>query len=262
MTGSGNHTWWLGGRVPALVDAGTGDPRHLAALDERVREEGRLASVLVTHAHGDHVSGAPAIAARWPDTTFTKIPWPERDARQAVGFEPLADGDTIDAGDGRLQVVHTPGHSPDHACFWHAESGSLFCGDLLIEGRTVVIPATKGGRLSDYLRSLERVVALAPALAFPAHGPVIERPVELARAYLAHRRRRERQVLGALADGAGTATAIAARIYDTLPDTLRRVAEESVLAHLLKLEEDGRAGRAEGDTDTAVFVAVESSPES
>jgi len=262
MTGDGNHTWWIDGRVPTLVDAGTGDPRHLAAVEERA-EAGRLALVLVTHAHGDHMSGAPALAARWPDARFAKVPWPERDDRYAVACEQLADGTIVSAGDGTLQTVHTPGHSPDHACFWHAPTRTLFCGDLLIEGQTVVIPATRGGRLSDYLRSLERIVSLDPARAFPAHGPVIERPAELARAYLAHRARRERQVREALAGGAGTASAIAARIYEHLSDTLRLVAEESVLAHLVKLEEEGHAIRrpASSGEDPPLFMAVESAVE-
>ena len=187
MTGTGNHTWWIPGRVPTLIDAGTGDPRHLAALEQAAGAAAGPALVLITHAHGDHMSGAPVLAARWPGARFAKVPWPERDPRYLVACEPLADGAIVAAGDSELEVLLTPGHSPDHACFWHAESRALFCGDLMIDGRTVVIPASRGGRLADYLRSLERIVALAPVRAFPAHGPVIERPVDLARTYLQHR---------------------------------------------------------------------------
>jgi glyoxylase-like metal-dependent hydrolase (beta-lactamase superfamily II) len=204
--------------VPALVDAGTGEAHHIAELAAVARE--RLALVLVTHAHGDHIAGAPALAARWPHARFVKIPWRERDARYPASWVPLADGDLVEAGDAVLEVIHTPGHSPDHACFWHAPSRALFSGDLLYEGQTVVIPASRGGRLSEYLRSLARVIALDPAVAYPAHGPVIERPAELARTYLRHRQRRERQVAEALAAGGGTAAAIAARIYEMLPDAL------------------------------------------
>ncbi len=260
MTGEGNHTWWLDGRVPALVDAGTGEPRHLAGVEAAAGE--RLALVLVTHAHSDHASGAPALAARWSRARFAKLPWTARDSRYAIDWEPLADGDRVEAGDAVLQVVHTPGHSPDHACFWHAQSRTLFSGDLLYEGQTVVIPASRGGRLSDYLRSLARIVALDPAIAYPAHGPVIDRPAELARAYLRHRARRERQVIDALRAGEGTPSAIAARIYDSLPDALRQAAAESVLAHLVKLEEEGRARRTGTDAHGAeVFGAVQSRTE-
>jgi glyoxylase-like metal-dependent hydrolase (beta-lactamase superfamily II) len=219
--------------------------------------------VLITHAHGDHMSGAAAIAARWPSVRFAKVPWPERDRRFDVACRALGDGDVVEAGDGALDVLHTPGHSPDHACYWEPRSRALFCGDLLIEGQTVVIPASRGGRLRDYLRSLERVVELAPACAYPAHGPVIERPAELAIRYLQHRARRERQVAAALASGAGTPAEIAARIYAGLSDELRGVAEESVLAHLVKLEDDGRARRVAGVPPDAApaFEAVESATE-
>ena len=108
----------------------------------------------------------------------------------------------------------------------------MFGGDLLIAGGTVVIPASRGGRLSDYLRSLERVLALDPARVLPAHGQDIERPADLIRGNLAHRLRRETQVLDALSRGPGTPATLAAMIYDRLPETLQRMAEESVLAHL------------------------------
>ena len=142
-----------------------------------------------------------------------------------------------------LTVVHTPGHSPDHLCFWHEASRTLFSGDLLVEGATVVVPASRGGRLSEYLRSLERVRALAPRLALPAHGPDIQAPLELLTSYIAHRRRREQQVLEALASGSATPAQIVGLIYDRLPAELRPLAEESVLAHLVKLEEEGAVAR-------------------
>jgi hydroxyacylglutathione hydrolase len=259
MTGAGNHTWWLPGRVPTLVDAGTGDPRHLEDLARAPGGADGPAHVIVTHAHADHMSGAPALAARWPRVRFAKVPWPERDTRYPVPCAGLADGDVVMAGDGELHVLHTPGHSPDHVCLWDSGRALLFCGDLMIEGRTVVIPASRGGRLRDYLRSLERVIALAPSRAFPAHGPVIERPVALARKYLQHRAKREAQVAAALSAGAGTPAEIAARIYENLPDELKGMAEESVLAHLVKLEDDGRARRLAVDDEAApAFEAVES----
>ena len=260
LTGYGNCTWWLGGRVPTLIDAGTGHPRHLADLEAAAGE--RLALVLVTHAHADHASGAPALAERWPHARFAKVPWPERDGRYSVAWQPLGDGEHVEAGDAELEVVHTPGHAPDHACFWDSRGRALFCGDLLYDGQTVVIPASRGGRLSGYLRSLERVIALDPLVAYPAHGAVIARPADLARWYLRHRERRERQVIEALGSGEGTPAAISARIYEGLPDALRQAAEESVLAHLVKLEEEGRARRTTGDPrGAAVFAAVQSEAE-
>ena len=125
ITGAGNWTWLVPGRVPTLIDAGTGDTRHLDAL-ERALAGNALAQVLVTHAHGDHASGAPAIAQRMPDVVFRKMLWQERDEKWPVDWQPVRDGDVIPAGDTELTAIHTPGHAPDHLCFWHAPSRTLF----------------------------------------------------------------------------------------------------------------------------------------
>jgi endoribonuclease LACTB2 len=242
MTGDGNRTWLIAGPRAVLVDAGVGDPRHLEALRRALHDAGTVLERLVlTHAHTDHSAGAPAIRAEWPTVRVLKYPWLDVDRTQAFVVEPLRDGERIPAGDDELVVIHTPGHSPDHVCLWHEASRTLFGGDLLIADGTVVIPASRGGRLSDYLRSLERVLALDPAVVLPAHGAEIERPADLIRGNLAHRSRREAQVLDALARGPATPAMLARMIYDRLPDPLQRQAEESVLAHLVKLQEEGRA---------------------
>ena len=240
LTGRGNHTWLLPGATPTLVDAGVGQPSHLDAIAAALDTGGRLAQVVVTHAHPDHASGAPAIAGRWPEATFRKLPWPDKDGRVPVPWQPLADGELVEAGELRLQVVSTPGHSPDHICLWHAESRTLFGGDLLVDGATVVVPGTRGGNLNDYLASLHRVAALAPAQVLPAHGPIIDRPLALIDRYLAHRHDRERQVLAAIDAGAASVAEIVARVYPGLAEPLVPVATETVYAHVRKLVDDGR----------------------
>lgn len=245
ITGDGNWTWLLRGRTPTLIDAGTGDPRHVDEV--RAALEGTsLAQVLVTHGHGDHASGATTLAGQFGSARFLKLPWPERDGKWDVGWQPLADGDRIAAGDTELTVIHTPGHSPDHVCFWHADTRALFCGDLAIRGTTVWIPTRLQGDLAAYLASLERVLALDPERMFPAHGPVIDRPAPLLRSYLEHRREREEQIVDALRAGCATPAAIVARVYAGLKESLAPMAAESVTAHLVKLEREGRA-RADGE---------------
>lgn len=239
MTGSGNWTYLFPGTAPVLIDAGVGAPEHLDAI--RAHAPDGPAVVAVTHAHSDHASGAPALAARAPAARFLKYPWPERDQLVAVPWQPLADGDVVETADGPLVVVHTPGHSPDHLAFWHAASRTVFTGDLLVLGSSVVIPGSGGGSLAAYLASLQRLADLAPARALPAHGPVIDDPLALVAQYVAHRLAREAQVLDALAAGAATPAGIAARIYDRLEPALVPMAHQSVLAHLVKLEDEGRA---------------------
>ena len=110
----------------------------------------------------------------------------------------------------------------------------------------MVIPASHGGSLVEYLGSLERMRQLNPARALPAHGPVIDDPAALIHKYVAHRAEREAQVLDALAAGEHTVESIAGKIYPSLIDALVPMARESVLAHLQKLEVERRVAR-DGD---------------
>jgi glyoxylase-like metal-dependent hydrolase (beta-lactamase superfamily II) len=242
MTGDGNWTWLLKGRVPTLVDAGTGDPRHLDELSAAL-DGVPLSQVLVTHAHGDHTSGATAVAARWPGVRFRKMPWPGRDAKWPVLWDPIVPGELVSAGDGVLTAVHTPGHAPDHLCFWSADDRLLLCGDLAQRGTTVWIPFDLRGDLSDYLASLERVIALQPRRLLPAHGPVIDDPEMLLRRYIGHRIAREEQIVASMRAGNLTAEAITADVYAALSAALHPMALQGVRAHLVKLERDGRARR-------------------
>ncbi|HUE86707.1 MAG TPA: MBL fold metallo-hydrolase [Vicinamibacterales bacterium] len=243
MTGTGNWTYFLPGRHPVLIDAGVGDASHLEEM-ARARREGP-GHVLVTHAHSDHISGVTALARRWPDIRFSKMPWPDRDAKHQVPWHALADGEAIPAGDAVLQAVHTPGHAPDHLAFWHPSTRTVLSGDLVVAGTTVVIPASMGGSLTAYLSSLEKLLSLDPVRLLPAHGEPIEQPDRIIRQYIAHRHEREQQVIAALASGLRTAEGLVHRIYVGLEIALVPMARESVLAHLHKLEDD-RVVRREG----------------
>jgi glyoxylase-like metal-dependent hydrolase (beta-lactamase superfamily II) len=234
LTGAGSNTWLLDGRVPTLVDAGVGAASHVDAVAGRLAGR-RLAQVLVTHGHHDHAGGVPALRAAWPDLVARKFV-----AGDEPAWIPLADGEVVAAGDGALSVVWTPGHAPDHVCFWDQGSASLFGGDMVIAGTTVMIPAGRGGSLRDYLASLDRLARLAPRRIYPGHGPVIERPLELIREYLAHRALRERQILDCLERGIVEPDAIVAAIYGNLATPVFRAARETVEAHLVKLAGDGR----------------------
>jgi glyoxylase-like metal-dependent hydrolase (beta-lactamase superfamily II) len=242
-TGDGNWTWLIRGRETTLIDAGTGEPQHLQAVEQAL-DGAALSQVIVTHGHTDHASGVTALAARFPRVRFLKMPWPERDGRWPAPWESLGDGSVVPAGDDTLSAIHTPGHAPDHLCLWHPQSRTLFCGDLAQKGTTIYIPTNLQGDLVAYLASLERVLALRPALLLPAHGPVIDDAETLLRNYIEHRREREEQIVALLRDGQSSPDAMVARMYRGLKQTLVPMARESVLAHLLKLERDGRAGRA------------------
>lgn len=239
FTGEGNWTYLIPGDEPVLIDAGVGNASHLDALAAAVPTG--PAHVVVTHGHSDHSAGAPAIASRWPYARFSKYPWPGEDREFVPGWHAIDEGAIVPTGEGRLDVLHTPGHSPDHIALWHPESRTIFVGDLMQLGSSVFIPASKGGSLADYLHSLRRILSLNPARALPAHGPAIDDPAALITHYLDHRHQREVQVLTALESGLSTIEAITARIYSGLTPEMMPMARESALAHLQKLEHDGLA---------------------
>jgi glyoxylase-like metal-dependent hydrolase (beta-lactamase superfamily II) len=244
MTGSGNHTYLLvADQSPAvLIDAGVGEPRHLEELRVALEtHRAQLRDVLVTHGHPDHASGAAAIARAHPHARFFKCPWPEEDQRYPIEWRPVHDNDRIAIGDQSLVALHTPGHSPDHLTFWHEDSRTAFTGDLVVQGSSVMIHASRGGDLGQYLQSLERLLALSPVHLWPAHGPDVSQPRALLNDYIAHRRMRENQVVAALAGGRDSVPAIVESIYDGLSPALVPAAAENVQAHLEKLRREGRA---------------------
>lgn len=220
---TGNNTWLIPGREPALVDAGTGRPEHVDAVAAAL-DGAPLARVLITHWHPDHVSGLPALRERWRTLVVVEAPGPP-----------------VPAGDGVLEIIPTPGHSPDHLCFYDRGAGDLYCGDLARMGGTIVIPARKGGDLRAYLASLERIRNLAPRRLLPGHGPIVDDPPKLIDEYIAHRMEREQQILKAMLDGARTVPEIVRRVYPALPESLSEAAADSVRAHLAKLRDDARS---------------------
>jgi glyoxylase-like metal-dependent hydrolase (beta-lactamase superfamily II) len=248
VTGPGNNTFLLAsGGAAVLIDAGVGHPGHLSALGRVLGETGTsLVAVAATHGHLDHVSGAAALASEHRGARFMKSPASGDAAIQGVVWHPLVDGDEIRFGGESVRAVHTPGHAPDHIAFWHDPTCSLFTGDLLIAGGSVMIQASRGGNLRQYLESLERVRDLQPRVLWPAHGPCIEDPAAAVCAALEHRRRREEQVLEALRTGHRTVEAMAESIYDDLEPRLLAAAKETVRAHLEKLEADGLAADRDG----------------
>jgi glyoxylase-like metal-dependent hydrolase (beta-lactamase superfamily II) len=239
----GTNTWIVGEGPAFVIDPGPDLPQH---LEEVASAAGTVAAVLVTHDHPDHAPGAAAFAR------MTRAPL---HAFRLDGAQAVRDRHVFRAGSLEIVAVHTPGHTSDHLAFWVAPEGALFTGDAVLGRGTSFIDPPEGD-LAQYLRSLERMRELGPRTIYPGHGPVVFDARAKLDEYRSHRAEREQQVLEALANGPSTIAAMVEGIYANYPRDVHALAARSVLAHLLKLEAEGRAAR-KGKGDDATWSAIE-----
>jgi glyoxylase-like metal-dependent hydrolase (beta-lactamase superfamily II) len=221
----------------AVLDPGPEDhPEHVEAI---LRATGpNIALILVSHTHHDHVGAVPALcqATGAPTVGFRVSGEP--------GFAAdikLADGDSI-AG---MTAIHTPGHASDHLCFaLPARDGSavLFSADHVMSWSTSVV-SPPGGDMADYFASLRLLLDRTDDVFLPGHGPPLPEPRNLVREMLTHRMMREQAIQRKLADGPTDTYALMDTLYSQVHPRLRRAAERNVLAHLLKLESEGKVRR-------------------
>jgi glyoxylase-like metal-dependent hydrolase (beta-lactamase superfamily II) len=237
----GTNTWIVGSEPSIVIDPGPDLPEHLDAV---VRQAEPVGAVLVTHDHPDHAPGA---------LPFAQLVGAPLYAFRLGGAEKLRTGQRVRAGALDLTAIHTPGHTSDHVVFFEPASGALFSGDAVVgRGTTFIDPPD--GDLVQYLRSLKRMEELRPRTIYPGHGPVVLRAQEKILEYLAHREEREKEVLVALAEGPRTIAEMVEVIYADQPKDVHPLAARSVLAHLLKLADEGRADRT-GKSDEGPWTA-------
>lgn len=185
------HCYLLEGRDSALlIDTGLG----ICNISDEVKKlTDKPVTAVATHIHWDHIGGHkyyPDFYAHEAELNWLNGEFPlsmetirgmvtDR-CDLPVGYDVntyeffqgkptrvLHDGDTIDAGGRTIKVLHTPGHSPGHMCFWEANTGYLFTGDLVYKDTLFAYyPSTDP---KAYLKSLEKIALLPVKRVFPAH---------------------------------------------------------------------------------------------
>jgi glyoxylase-like metal-dependent hydrolase (beta-lactamase superfamily II) len=267
----GTNTYLVGTDEIAVVDPGPVDEAHLDAIAHATRGQ-RINHILITHSHRDHCDGALPLQQRLGGEIVAYGPTGTARGAVAPGLgdafvdaafrpdRPVVGGDTIKGRGFALDVLHMPGHAPDHLCFALIGERTVFTGDHVMGWNTTVI-APPEGSMADFLDSLQRLAQRHDKVFFPGHGGRIQTPRRVVRAYMTHRLWREQTILACVDEGVNTIPHIVARLYGGLDATLKVAAALSVLAHLEFLKERGIV-TAEGATEglSAFYLRAASVP--
>ena len=241
MTLDGTNTWVLvgpGQTEAIVVDPGPDDALHRDAVIAAVEEAGahQVALILLTHGHADHAAGAPALSQRTaaPVRAISQV-------HCSPGQQQLSHGELVQVAGLQLEVIATPGHTADSACFVISADAALLTGDTILgSGSTVV--ARPDGALADYLATLHRLRALVDErqllAVLPGHGPVASDPAAKLDGYLRHREGRLEQVRAAAA-ASDTVDEVLQAVYGDVAPEVQFAARWSLLAQLDYLRDAG-----------------------
>lgn len=172
----------------AIIDPGIIDPRETDAIDSFLRKHDlKVVAVINTHLHIDHVTANQALAEKYGVDVMAHADdrmLGDRLKDQAREFglplkaetagvtRYLTDGEKIKIGNGELEVIHVPGHSPGGIGLYDAKDGFLISGDTLFDG-SIGRTDLPGGNLARLLESVKKRFYTLPdtTVVYPGHGP-------------------------------------------------------------------------------------------
>ena len=238
MTGPGTNTYIVGETDLVVVDPGPAEPSHIEAILNCVGD--RLKFIACTHTHPDHSPAAARLAEATGATLIGRVTADDR--HQDLTFQPAAqieDDDCISGSGWTLRAIRTPGHVDNHVCFLLEEEGMVFAGDHIMNGSTVVI-VPPGGSMADYIASLRRLLNYDVKVVAPGHGELIPDCRGEVEKLVRHRLMREAKVASALGSAPQSLDGLVTNVYDDVDPVMHEWAKLSLLAHLIKLEGEGR----------------------
>lgn len=156
------------------------------------------------------------------------------------GLPALDDGDELAFEKGSLAIVHTPGHTPGHICLFHRAQRTLIAADTVLKritpnpilNRDPRQPGRRFPSLAAFLRSLDRLRHLAPALVYTGHGEEVDDYEAYYQTIVQHARQRQRELLQLMGDGAATAWEFSLRLFPQAGGQQRFLALSETIAHL------------------------------
>ena len=182
-----SYVIWDGPKGAAVIDPGFMNGYEGRELFSLVRSLGlEISSILLTHAHIDHIYGVAACLKEFPgakvylspedkfikdhaDVMAGMMRMPVPDASWQT--EDIFDGQILEVGGSRLEVISTPGHTPGGVCYYCHESGELFSGDTLFAG-SIGRTDLPGGDYDRIMVSLTgKIMGLdSDVCVYPGHG--------------------------------------------------------------------------------------------
>lgn len=259
MAGQPTNCYLLGsvaGDGPlTLVDSGKPEGSEIfeRAFAEADVDPQRLARIVLTHCHPDHVGGATALKA----LTGADVYAPPLEREQLERFAPNLEVDLwldheqpISCEGYELRPIFTPGHSPGHIAFVESRSNMLLAGDMISGfGSVGIFPPN--GSVRVYLDSLNKLLAEDEREPFkavlPGHGPIVTDARAKIEEYIAHRMQRETEIVEALrAYGPQALDELFPRIYPEILPHLEFAGRGTLTMHLQKLIEEERVRDVDG----------------
>lgn len=248
MTGAGTNTYLINKAERfVIVDPGPNDEAHIDAILECVGGARNIAMILVTHMHPDHspaakplavLSGAPVYGWEPVDDEFQD--------RSCIPDVHVSHDQTIEFDGLSIRCIYTPGHVDNHVCYLLEDDAVLMTGDHIMQGSTVVI-IPPHGNMKQYIASLQLLTGYAIKALAPGHGELIRQPMAEINGIIQHRLLREAKVVNALMQlTRATLEQLTTLVYNDVEPTLHPIAQLSLLAHLIKLEEESKARQQDG----------------
>lgn len=180
--------WDPESRECAVIDPGMTDSREQGALTSFIDQENlKVTHVINTHLHIDHAAGdeftrkrfgAPLLAHKGDEVLGLRLESQAQMFGLSGDFHDIdissyiEDGDIISVGQGKLQVIHVPGHSPGSVALYDNDGGFIVAGDIIFNG-SIGRTDLPGGNSRQLVEGIHKKIFTLPVstIIYPGHGP-------------------------------------------------------------------------------------------